>query len=112
MIDDLPSDLPEVQAHRSCPTVATTPEAVKAAFTKEGDIFKQSNILFLDTFVNPGNQALFSKQLYEQFADILGLSWEENVRAVEAGYRAQDQFMNGKLRQQGREILRELEAED
>ncbi len=85
MIDDLPSDMKFAQSHRSCPTVATTPEAVKAAFTKEGDIFKENNILFLDTFVNPGKPTLLAKQLYDQFVDIFGLSWEENVRAVQAG---------------------------
>jgi len=112
MIDDLPSDLKFVQDHRSCPTVATTPESVKAAFTKEGDIFKQNNILFLDTFVNPGKPSLLARQLYDQFVDILGLSREENLRAVEEGYKAQDQFQNGTLRAQGREILKRLEAEE
>jgi len=112
MIDDLPSDLKFAQSHRSCPTVATTPEAVKAAFTKEGDLFKQNNILYLDTFVNPGKPALLAKQLYDQFADIFGLSMEENLRAVAEGYKAQDKFMDGVLRAQGREILKELEAED
>ena len=112
MIDDLPSDLTDVQGHRSCPTVATTPEAVKAAFTKEGDIFKQNNILFMDTFVNPGNPSLLAKQLFQQFEDVLGLTWEENVRALEAGYKAQDQFLNVILRAQGREILAKLEAEE
>ncbi|MGH9328259.1 MAG: BadF/BadG/BcrA/BcrD ATPase family protein [Terriglobia bacterium] len=112
MIDDLPSDMKFVQGHRSCPTVATTPEAVKAAFTKEGDIFKQNNILFLDTFVDPGNRPLFAKQLYDQFVDIFGLSMEENLRAIEAGYEAQDKFMNGTLRAQGRQILKQLEAEN
>jgi len=112
MIDDLPSDLKFVQDHRSCPTVATTPESVKAAFTKEGDIFKQNNILFLDTFVNPGKPSLLARQLYDQFVDVLGLSQEENLRAVEEGYKAQDQFQNGTLRAQGREILKRLEAEE
>jgi predicted CoA-substrate-specific enzyme activase len=112
MIDDLPSDLKFVQGHRACPTVATTPEAVKAAFTKEGDIFKENNILFLDTFVNPGEPALLAKQLYDQFVDILGLSMEENLRAVEEGYKAQEKFTNGVLRAQGRQILKQLEAED
>src|SRR5205823_14896360 len=68
MLDDLPSDLKFVQDHRACPTVVTTPEAVKAAFTKEGDIFKENNILFLDTFVNPARPALLMKQMYDQFA--------------------------------------------
>ncbi len=112
MIDDMPSELKFVQGHRACPTVATTPESVKAAFIKEGDIFKQNGILFLDTFVNPGSPALLSKQLYDQFRDIFGLSWEENERAVREGYKAQDQFENGTLRAQGREILKRLEAED
>jgi predicted CoA-substrate-specific enzyme activase len=112
MIDDLPSDMKHAQAHRSCPTVATTPEAVKAAFTKEGDIFKENNILFLDTFVNPGKPALLAKQLYDQFVDIMGLSWEENFRAVQAGLKAQDEFQEKILRGQGREILKKLEAED
>jgi len=112
MLDDLPSDLKFVQDHRACPTVVTTPEAVKAAFTKEGDIFQQNNILFLDTFVNPAKPALLTKQLYGEFAEVLGLSWEENVRAVNEGLKAQDHFMNGILRAQGREILKKLEAED
>jgi predicted CoA-substrate-specific enzyme activase len=112
MIDDLPSDLPFAQAHRSCPTVATTPEAVKAAFSKEGDIFKENNILFLDTFVNPGKPALLTKQLYDAFVDVFGLSWEENQRAVQAGLKAQEDFMNKILRAQGREVLKQLEAED
>ncbi|HEY6293518.1 MAG TPA: BadF/BadG/BcrA/BcrD ATPase family protein [Terriglobia bacterium] len=112
MIDDLPSDLTHVQGHRSCPTVATTPEAVKAAFTKEGDLFKDNHILFCDTFVNPGNKALLARQLYDEFKDVLGLSFEENLRAVEEGFKAQDKFMNGIQRAQGREVLKKLEAED
>ena len=71
MIDDLPSDLPYAQAHRACPTVTATPEAVKAAFIKEGDIFKENNIRFLNTFVNPGEPRRCSrKQLYDEFEDI------------------------------------------
>jgi predicted nucleotide-binding protein (sugar kinase/HSP70/actin superfamily) len=112
MIDDLPSDMKHAQSHRSCPTVAATPEAVKAAFTKEGDMFKEANILFLDTFVNPGKPSLLAKQLFEQFEEIFGLSWEENGRAVEAGLKAQHEFENNVLRAQGREIINKLEAED
>jgi predicted nucleotide-binding protein (sugar kinase/HSP70/actin superfamily) len=92
--------------------VATTPEAVKAAFTKEGDIFKENNILFLDTFVNPGKLALLARQLYNEFVEVFGLSWEENQRAVQAGLKAQEEFQNKVLRAQGREVLKRLEAED
>src|SRR5581483_8361839 len=46
MIDCLTSPLQGTQASRSCPTVATTPEAVKAAFTKEGDLFAEKGVQF------------------------------------------------------------------
>ncbi len=112
MIDDLPTDLPYAQAHRACPTVTVTPEAVKAAFIKEGDMFKDVGITFLNTFVNPLQPTLFAKQLFDEFKDIFGLSWEENQRAVNETYKAFDQFQNGILRAQGREILERLEAEN
>ena len=65
MIDCLTSDLHGIQASRSCPTVAATPEAVKAAFTKEGDLFTEKGVKFLATFVNPSQPDLFERQMYE-----------------------------------------------
>jgi predicted CoA-substrate-specific enzyme activase len=112
MIDCLTSDLHGTQASRACPTVATTPEAVKAAFTKEGDLFAEKGILFLDTFVNLSKPDLLERQLYNQFKDILGLSPEENKRAVEQGYRALDLFNNVTMRGAAREVLEQLERED
>ena len=112
MIDCLTSDLSGVQGTRSCPTVATTPAAVKAAFTKEGDMFKERGIRFLDTFVNVGKPDVFERQMWEEFSDILGLSPEENSRAVKEAYRALDVFNNVTLRGAGREVLEQLERED
>jgi predicted CoA-substrate-specific enzyme activase len=112
MIDCLPSDLACTQGSRACPTVATTPEAVKAAFTKEGDLFAEMGVLFLDTFVNVGRPDLFERQMYNQFKDIFGLSPEENARAVREGYRCLDYFNNVILRAAARETLEQLERED
>jgi predicted CoA-substrate-specific enzyme activase len=112
MIDCLPSDLACTQASRSCPTVATTPEAVKAAFTKEGDLFKENGIRFLDTFVNVGKPDIFERQMFNEFKDILGLSAEENARAVREGFRCLDYFNNIILRGAARETLEELEREN
>ena len=50
--------------------------------------------------------------MYEQFKDILGLSPEENKRAVEEGYRALDVFNNVTMRGAAREVLEQLERED
>ncbi len=112
MIDDLPSDLACTQGSRSCPTVATTPEAVKAAFTKEGDLFAENGILFLDTFVNTAQPRLFERQMYLQFKDILGLSPEENHRAVTQAYQALEHFYSVTLRKSAREVLDQLEREN
>jgi predicted CoA-substrate-specific enzyme activase len=112
MIDCLTSDLKHTQGSRSCPTVATTPEAVKAAFTKEGDLFQEKGVIFLDTFVNTSKRDMFERQMYQQFKDILGLSPEENARAVEEGYKALDYFNNVVQRGTGREVLEQLERED
>src|SRR5579863_7926296 len=112
MIDCLTSPLHSTQASRSCPTVATTPEAVKAAFIKEGDLFQEKGVLFLDTFVNISKPDLFERQLFEQFKDIFGLTAEENKRAVEQGYRALDYFNNHTMRGAAREVLEQLERED
>ena len=112
MIDCLTSDLKEIQASRSCPTVATTPAAVKAAFTKESDLFKEKGVTFLDTFVNLSKPDVFERQMYEQFKDILGLSPEENLRAVQEGYRALNYFDNVTMRGAAREVLEQLEREN
>ena len=111
MIDCLPAALSGTQASRACPTVTATPAAVKAAFTKEGDLFAEKGVRFLDTFVNVSKPQMLERQMLQQFQDILGLSAEENHRAVLAGYQNLDRYDRG-LRQRAREILDRLERED
>jgi predicted nucleotide-binding protein (sugar kinase/HSP70/actin superfamily) len=111
MIDSLTTDLYGTQDSRACPTVTTTPEAVKAAFIKEGDLFAELGVQYFPTFVKLAEPQLFARQMYEQFKDILGLSEEENTRAVEEGYKALDYFNNVILRGTAREVLNALVAE-
>ena len=111
MIDCLISPLVNTLGRRSCPTVSTTPEATKAAFIKEGDLFKEMGVTFVDTFVNTSEKRHFERQMYNQFRDILGLSEEENHRAIQEAYRALDRY-NEDLLGAGRKVLDELEAED
>ena len=111
MIDSLTTDLYGTQDSRACPTVTATPEAVKAAFIKEGDLFAEMGVQYFPTFVKLAEPQLFARQMYEQFKDILGLSEEENARAVEEGYQALDYFNNVILRGTAREVLNELVAE-
>jgi activator of 2-hydroxyglutaryl-CoA dehydratase/predicted nucleotide-binding protein (sugar kinase/HSP70/actin superfamily) len=111
MIDSLTTDLYGVQDSRACPTVTATPEAVKAAFIKEGDLFAELGVKYFPTFVKLTESQLFARQMFEQFKDIFGLSEEENARAVQEGYKALDHFNNAILRGTAREVLNQLVAE-
>ncbi len=111
MVDDLPSELACTQGNRACPTVTATPEAVKAAFTKEGDVFAEHGIRFLDTFLNPAHPRMLERQLYNQFRDLLGLTPEENARAVAQGYAALERCKES-LRRAARQVLDRLEREN
>jgi activator of 2-hydroxyglutaryl-CoA dehydratase/predicted nucleotide-binding protein (sugar kinase/HSP70/actin superfamily) len=112
MIDALTSDLVNTQGSRACPTVTATPEAVKAAFIKEGDLFAQLGIKYLNPIANLDEQRLLEKQMYDCLKDVLGLTRDENHRAIEEGYKALDKFYNVTLRGAAREVLTQLETED
>jgi predicted CoA-substrate-specific enzyme activase len=111
MVDDVPSELAYAQGHRICPTITATPEATRAAFTKEGDLFARKGIRFLNTFVNIGQRELFERQMYVEFEDLLGLSPEENRRAIAAGFAALERYRS-ELRSRARAELERLERED
>ncbi len=111
MIDALQSPLSCTQGNRACPTVTATPEAVKAAFTKEGDLFAELGIRYVNTFVNVDEPRLFEKQMWDDWKDILGLTPGEHERACTAAYAAQEAFDRG-VRDSAREVLDKLVAED
>lgn len=111
MIDTLDRPLHGVQNSCACPTVTTTPESVKAAFTKEGNLFEEFGVRYLDPMLNINEPSYLRKQLWDTFKDILGLSEEENERALSEGYKAFTHFQKVVLQQQGREIIDMLERE-
>ena len=52
MIDTLHQPLKNCSGSSACPTVTATPNAVKAAFIKESDVFKENGIQYLDPILN------------------------------------------------------------
>ncbi len=111
MIDDLKSEIYKAQDCRACPTVTATPEAVKAAFTKEGDTFAKKGIQYLCPVVNVAQPHLFARQMFAAWKDVLGISEKENERAAEAGFKALDEYVVS-TRAAAREVLEELEREN
>jgi predicted nucleotide-binding protein (sugar kinase/HSP70/actin superfamily) len=111
MYDVLSTPLVNLQASNACPTVSTTPETVKAAFTKEGDAFAENGIQYLNPLLNFRDRRLFAYQMLQTWQPILGLSPEENERAVAAGFAALDSVEASILRR-AREVIDQLERED
>ncbi|MGA8313567.1 MAG: BadF/BadG/BcrA/BcrD ATPase family protein [Terriglobales bacterium] len=110
MFDVLCSPLVRTRACNACPTVAVTPETVEAAYTKEIDVFAQHNIRYLHPLVNLSDRKLFTRQMLQCWQPVLGLSEEENERAVEAGYKALQEYENS-MRKHARDVLNMLERE-
>jgi predicted CoA-substrate-specific enzyme activase len=111
MIDVLTTMLKVCTGSNACPTVTATPNAVKSAFTKEGDLFAENKINYLDPILNLADRKLFGLQMYRAWADVLGLSEEENDRAVAAAFTALEDFESS-LRKRARATLDELEREN
>jgi predicted CoA-substrate-specific enzyme activase len=110
MFDVLRSPLVNIRASNACPTTALTPEVVRAAFTKESDLFAQNGVVYMDPLLDLSKPDLLARQMYEEWKPALWLSSEENHRAVQAGYDALNRY-EADIRQKSREIIDRLERE-
>ncbi len=110
MIDTLPTVLVGTIANRACPTVCNTPEAVGAAFIKEGDLFAEQGIVFKKTFCNIDNPLLLARQLFLDWKDEIGVTEEESRFAVRQGLAALEAFEAAR-RAESRKIIDRLERE-
>src|SRR5262245_48415015 len=111
MYDVLHSPLMKLVGTNACPTVTATPETVKAAFTKENDVFAEANLKYIDPVLNFSDRKLFAHQMLQAWQPVLGLSLEENDRAVESAFAALKEYETG-IRKRARQVLDQLERED
>ena len=110
MFDVLLSPLVNARGHNACPTVSVTPETVEAAYTKETDLFAEHGIRYAHPLVDLSDRKLFARQMFQTWAPILGLSEEENERAIEIGYRELGRYESS-IRRRARVVLDQLESE-
>ncbi len=111
MYDVLHSSLVNIVGANACPTVTATPETVKAAFTKENDVFAEHQLTYIDPVLNFADRKLFAFQMLQAFQSVLGLSPEENERACESGFAALQEYETG-IRRRARQVMDQLERED
>jgi predicted CoA-substrate-specific enzyme activase len=111
MYDVLHSPLVKIVGANACPTVTATPETVKAAFTKENDVFAEHHVKYVDPVLNFADHKLFAHQMLQAWQPILGLSQEENDRAVQSGFAALQEY-EASIRRRARAVMDQLERED
>jgi len=110
MYDTLRTKLTHLTGSCACPTVTATPEAAKAAFTKERDLFAEHRIAYVNPILNLDQEPLMADQLFRAWAPLLGLSRAENDRAVQVGLETLAAFESG-IQRQARTLLDQLEQE-
>jgi predicted nucleotide-binding protein (sugar kinase/HSP70/actin superfamily) len=111
MVDVLHTPLVNLTGSNACPTVTACPETVKAAFTKENDVFAEHHVAYVNPVVNLQDRKLFAHQMFSSLRGMLGLSPEENDRAVDGAFRALEEY-EAAIRSKARGVLDELERED
>ena len=110
MVDVLHTSLKHLQGSNACPTVTVTPETAKAAFTKEGDVFAQQGVQYLCPLINFADRPLLCMQLFDAWGPLLGLSKDENERAVAIAFRELLAY-EADIQRRAREVLDQLERE-
>lgn len=107
----LNTDLTHMLDSCACPTVTATPEVVKAAFTKEGDLFKEKGVEYWDPVVDLYRPELCERELFRFFNEKFGITREENADAVKIAFEKLEFYKNEVLRKPARETLDKLKRE-
>ena len=110
IINKLKTELVNAEDSAACPTVSITPEVVKAAFTKEGDIFAENGMRYLNPSLDFTEWPMLEYEMWNCFQDVLQVTWAENREALEIAFRAWRGYF-ATLRSEARQVLDKLEEE-
>jgi predicted CoA-substrate-specific enzyme activase len=109
MFDVLRSPL-ILRASNACPTTALTPEVVRAAFTKETDLFSENGVTYINPLLDFSKPDLLARQMLAAWDPILKLSKQENQNATHSGLDALNRYESD-IRSKAREVIDRLERE-
>ena len=110
IVNRLFSELVNIEDSAACPTVAISPEVVKAAFTKEGNAFTENGMRYLSPSFDLTDWPMFEYEMWRCMNDLLQVTWEENQEALDIAYRAWREYFRT-LRSEARQVLDRLEEE-
>ena len=108
-VTELPGYVKHTMGQTSCPIISGTPKVVYSAFSKEKDLFKENNIIYVEEALNFDDKKLLQRQLFDTWKDFLDMSEDENNWAVAQAWKALDKN-DRDIMQDGRKILDDAEA--
>ena len=103
-INELDSFVEYTLGYTACPIVSGTPSVVKAAFTKEIDLFKKHNIKFIDNTLTFTNIELLKKQLFNSWQNELKITKDESDFAVDFALKFRANLFKS-FEQRGKNII-------
>jgi predicted CoA-substrate-specific enzyme activase len=110
IINKLISELVNIEDSAACPTVAISPEVVKAAFTKEGNTFTENGVRYLSPSFDPTDWPMFEYDMWKCMNELLQVTWDENLEALDIAYKAWRNYF-ASMRSEARQVLDRLETE-
>jgi len=110
IINKLISELVNIEDSAACPTVAISPEVVKAAFTKEGNTFTENDMRYLSPSFDMTDTPMFEYDMWKCMNDLLQVTWEENQEALEIAFKAWRGYFTN-MRAEARKVLDQLEED-
>ncbi len=112
MVDVLHSPLVKLTGTNACPTVTATPATVKAAFTKENNVFAEINVKYIDPILNFADQKLFAFQMYDALTKPISDCRKRKMTAPSPPDTRLSRTMNRASASSAREVLDQLERDD
>ena len=109
-VTHLPGFVTYSMGQTACPVVSGTPKVVYSAFTKERDLFKEKNIVYVDDALDFDNRLLLAEQLFTTWKEKLHITKDENNWACEQAWKALEQN-DKEIMSEGRAILDNAERE-
>jgi predicted nucleotide-binding protein (sugar kinase/HSP70/actin superfamily) len=109
-ITHMPTHLVCTVDSATCPIFAGTAVVMRAAFTKEIDLFAKSGVGYLCPAVTLVEPNYFKKQMYEAWGGRLGATRDEIEFACDQGFEALRQF-DAEMEYRGLEVLKRLQSE-
>lgn len=110
-VTHLPGSVEKTSGDHACVIQMGTPEVVDAVFSRDKKMFEEKNVQYLKPLINLKNKVEAKANLFEYFKEIFSITADENAHAVQAGYKAMENYL-AFIRSKGEIILEDLIRND